>query len=308
MEESDVNTPESGTVMTNTPDDQSASQPPSPQDPTVPVDQWSPTPEAGASPAAGAAPAASAQPQYVAPQQYVGQQQFGQLQAAQAGQPGYVQPQYAAVPGQPQFAGQVVGAPVGGYLPPSPSGGTAIAAGILALLGVIHMLVLFFAAVGANEADLPEGFAPWITFQAAEAAISMVLLGVGGVMLLMRKALGRYLVYAGCLVHAAAWVVSYAATRQFLDDVALNSQMSEAYQAGLGIGFFIFLIFPLVTLGLAMAPSTGRWLDYAKPAVAVPGVVPQQPYAPGQFGQPQQMPQQGVQQPGVPPQQPPYTG
>ncbi|MFZ2512695.1 MAG: hypothetical protein WAW85_16565 [Gordonia sp. (in: high G+C Gram-positive bacteria)] len=212
------------------------------------------------------------QPTWAQPQPH--QQSYPQQSYPQQSYPqqSYPQQPYAQQPylGHPQFAGQPY--PSGPPVAPGPSAVTARIAAVLALLGVIHMVVLLISTLGA---ELPDDVAAHVdhssfdfanTMQLIGAIVVGVLLAAGGVMLLLRNAIGRWLVSAGCMIHIIVWVLLGLWLHSFLSDAAAEAgvQLDSAFAAGTGLGWFLVLIFPLVTLVLANVTSTARWLAAAQ--------------------------------------------
>ncbi|MBF6328595.1 hypothetical protein [Nocardia transvalensis] len=148
------------------------------------------------------------------------------------------------------------GYPVYGYpAPPKAGGGTAITGGILALL---QGLLWSAAAVGGafgTRSDVRSGAGHLVI-----DFVLLILLGVvaalflsGSVLLLARRGVGRVLVIMAAvlvMLGLAGWAVFVAATEPFeKSDVAFMAVF-------LTIGF----TFHVITLCLAAARSTGRWI------------------------------------------------
>lgn len=204
------------------------------------------------------------------------------------GAPGYPpQPGHPVPPGYPAPYGYPAPAPGGyGYPPPprQPSGGTAITAGILSILGglvsvfmAISMVVLATAssensltsgaalATGArrrgsrssssgSDIDIDfdfDGFAGGHILMAIAYAILALVLLTGGFMLLRRSGTGRTMVIIGCV---GTLVVSI-----------------------FGLDFLV-VVFALATLILAAIGPTKRWIDAGRMPVPVAGGYGQPPY------------------------------
>jgi hypothetical protein len=206
--------------------------------------------------------------------------------------------------------------------PPRPaSGGTAITAGVLAILGGLWALVSMiggFAIASLDSSDLEystynsaDGYSSgtytlpdWLgTYGIIIALVNLVvavLLIVGAILLFTKKSAGRFMVAGGCglviLIGVAGIIVG-----------AVMSADIEGGMGGIAVGGvigFIALVPAIATLVLALVPPTGRWCAQDKvqvggyPPVSPPGGFPQagQPGQPGNFGQPggfgQQPPQQ----------------
>jgi hypothetical protein len=138
-----------------------------------------------------------------------------------------------------------------------PSGGTAITAAVLALLGAFSAIFTVVQNIGffVNDPVL----SAWPLWQQGIAsAIELITLGVGSILLLLRKHIGRALVVTGCAVHLLQGVIPFG-------------------------GFWtigrvsLFVLIPAIaTLILVLLPHTARWCDWGRrPAPAVPdGAVP----------------------------------
>lgn len=209
--------------------------------------------------------------------------------------------------------------PVYANVPSAPSGGTAITAGVLAILGG---LVAAFGAIGAFAATavvataddqlselssqygspstgLPDWFGGYLIGSGIVNLVVAGLLVVGAIMLFIKKSVGRFLVIAGCALVIVARVVELIATSSLAEDLPGDSLgMGAALSA-------LVLVFPIATLVLAAIPPTARWCAQATaPAAAYPqagGYGPPQQFGQQQFGQAPQ--QQFGQQPGQAPQQ-----
>ncbi|GEM33625.1 hypothetical protein NN3_46320 [Nocardia neocaledoniensis NBRC 108232] len=137
---------------------------------------------------------------------------------------------------------------------PAPSGGTAITAGVLALFGGIASVVagvlaiVVFAAHGDDKTfqrNLIELGGSHITPSlAVVVGCISVLVGavlfVGAIMLCQRSMVGRWMVVGSCVV-----VV--------IGDVAVAGIEVQPPSYG--------LVFPIITLILAMVPATSKWLN-----------------------------------------------
>ncbi|GAC57972.1 hypothetical protein GOHSU_28_00270 [Gordonia hirsuta DSM 44140 = NBRC 16056] len=223
------------------------------------------------------------QQSYPGPQPYPGQQQFpgqqpypGQSYPGQQPYPGQSYPGQPAYPGQPYPAAQqypnqpqFAGGPYPGTPPTGgPSGVTSRIAAILALLGVIHMLVLLVNTAGASVDDISGLTASQVdsietlnTAQLVTAILVGLLLAAGGVLMLLRNVIGRWLVIGGCVLDIIVWLVVGIWLQQVLSDVSDRPgvELDTAYATGMGIAWFIVLLFPIVTLVLALVPSTTKW-------------------------------------------------
>lgn len=207
-------------------------------------------------------------------------------------------PQYPQQVGYPAY-------PTGAAGAQSVSGGTAIAAGVLACLGavwsLISLLILLFGFGLIGSA--PTGFVV-VFFVGLIANLALTgLLGAGGVMMFMKKPIAKWLVVGGCGVAIGTQLLGLI--------VGLAMSAGSGFGGGPvvgSIGLQIALMIPaIVTLVLALLPMTGQWLAQGKqPAAAqvyaTPGGYPQQ--TPQSGGYPRQAPQSGgYPQQGQPPRQ-----
>lgn len=196
-------------------------------------------------------------------------------------------------------------APYGNTRPPG--GGTAITAGILALLGCVVGIVGLISGVVAvvNFHDYNDVFNDSVysgfeyeTFLYARLACLVILaplLGIGGVMLLMRRRTGRSMVIIGCLVAIVLSIGSLVTNGALLGSIgALDGRTAGVSLIGAAIG----LIFPVTTLILAAVGATVRWID-ARATTSAPAYG----YPPNPYGQPNHYAQPN---PYGQPQYPPY--
>jgi hypothetical protein len=151
-------------------------------------------------------------------------------------------------------------APNNGYpaAEPKPSGGTAITAGVLAVLGG---LVALTGVVGGliKWASLDSPFIPALI----GLVISALLIGLllpGGILLLLRKPAGRMLTIDG----SALAIVLYAAF--FLMTLLGAGQPAIAGFATVGgLAALLFMVPAIATLVLAIAKPTASWVGTATP-------------------------------------------
>lgn len=142
---------------------------------------------------------------------------------------------------------------------PSYSGATAKTMAVLALLGGIANLVL--AAVWAfalgdavsEQNTLPSWYHGTFYVVAAGLVIVAGALLTGAAMTFNRKRFGPQIVAAGCVLRIAVFFGDLAAT------------LAAAREGGLGLYgspalYLSGLVFPVITLVLALLPSTKRWL------------------------------------------------
>jgi len=178
--------------------------------------------------------------------------------------PGYpqgnpAQPYYQQ--GHPQPGGYS-----GGYPPlmqsAPPSGGTAITAGVLALLGgLAHFFGGAAQALGLSAMmhDSPAG--DWGSLVAVVTLniIAGALMLPGALALLLRKRVGRWLIAAGCGISIFSALINIMLTP--------DSFGEYSYARGVGADL-VGVFFAIVTITLALAPSTTTWLAAKKNAVA----------------------------------------
>lgn len=161
-----------------------------------------------------------------------------------------------------------------------PSAGTAIAAGALAVLGAVHRLLSAVLAVGLflflgtgselfREADRP--LRTTLLISAPIFLVIGVLLVVGGIQLLRRSTIGRTIVVTACTADIAYGIVEFAIVKV----VAASSE--DLVLIGSPVLMTVGLVFPVITIGLAMAAATTRWLEYDDSrSSASPGIRPEQ--------------------------------
>ena len=173
--------------------------------------------------------------------------------------------------------------------PAQPSGGTAITAGVLAavggLLGLgITAVSLFFliaiASIGSNFDRSDVEFLDSIFGILAIGLVAVVIIGLvlgivlsallitGAVLLFRRRMLGRWLVVSGCAVA----IVSNLMTSVFTTAVTSDDWYSPEGVVSALLG----LAFPIITMVLALLPSTTAWIR-AEQGRAVPQHFPQYP-------------------------------
>ncbi|GCA97370.1 MULTISPECIES: hypothetical protein [Mycobacteriaceae] len=179
--------------------------------------------------------------------------------------------------------------PVPPAAPAQPRGGTAITAGVLAALGGLLSLgitavSLFFliviASIGSNfdRSDvefldsifgvLAIGLVAVVIIALVLGTLLSVLLIAGAVLLFRRKMLGRWLVVSGCAVA----IVSNLMTSVFTTAVTSDDWYSPEGVVSALLG----LAFPIITMVLALLPSTTAWIR-AEQGRAVPQHFPQYP-------------------------------
>ncbi|AXB45136.1 hypothetical protein [Amycolatopsis albispora] len=178
------------------------------------------------------------QPQY---QQYPG---TGGQPAQYPNSGGYpAQPYPAAPPAYP------------GAMQPKPSGGTAITAGVLAVLGALWGL---FSAISTIVvlADFG-GELPVISMIGIGLiGVEAVLLLVGGILIFVKKPAGRWMVIAGCALALVSSVLAIVNTSIVASEVGASGAV-----VGGTMGMAVIVALPAIaTLVLAAVPPTGRYL------------------------------------------------
>jgi hypothetical protein len=210
-----------------------------------------------------------------APGQYPGSDGFPQ-------QPG----QY---PGMPQYPGGVDAA-----VAQKPSGGTAIAAGVLGILGALFGVI--FAILNFTSTKVLSGSRfEWLAWmQGVAYTIEVLTLGPGSILLFVRKTAGRWLVLTGSVVQLVQAIVALIALLSM--GLHASADVSGAEAAGATTGGLLIMLTPAVaTAILTLLPVTGRWLAWGRqesvqpygqpPAYGPPSVPPGYGQPPG-FGQP----------------------
>ena len=147
-----------------------------------------------------------------------------------------------------------------------PSGGAAITAGVLAVLGAIAAILLAVYGIGemasiGSDSDAADGI--WMLWLLSLAAVlEVITLGWGSVLLFMRHPGGRRLVAAGCLAHILmVSIVASGIIAMASDDPADPSLTDEII--GLVTVGILMLIPAIVTLIVVLTPATGQWLRWS---------------------------------------------
>jgi len=142
----------------------------------------------------------------------------------------------------------------------------AVTAAILGLLGALWMLVLLVWTVGGSVVSM-RGFVDPISVEVALVVLLIVvslavtiLLVVGAVGVLRRREGGSKALVIGC-VGAAVWAV-ISLVVGFLPWVHLGVFMWLSSVALVALTL-LTVVFAMVTLALAAAPPTKRWLGYS---------------------------------------------
>jgi hypothetical protein len=197
---------------------------------------------------------------------------------------------YQQYPGAGGYPAQYPGAQ------PQPSGGTAITAGVLAVLGGLWHLV---SLVGSIVIMTGAGAVPFVIISAVlSAAISGCLI-TGGILLFLKKPAGRL----STIIGSGLAILMYVASAVFV----LAAPRSAGVAVGGGVAVLVFSAPAIATLVLAIVKPTARWVGKVEPVAPLtpPGYPPQQ-YPGQQYSQPGQQyppsPPYGQQYPPPPPQ------
>ncbi len=136
-----------------------------------------------------------------------------------------------------------------------PSGVTAWTAGVLAMLGGTFWAGLAVHTVG-DLATTPHHQASneWLTL--AGPVLAMALLWPGSILLLLGKLVGRWLIAIGCSVVIAMMIVLH-----FEASYLRNIFGLPYFFFGDAKAVFVFTLFPVVTMVLALTPATRRWIQ-----------------------------------------------
>jgi hypothetical protein len=218
--------------------------------------------------------------------------QSGGTPAAPQGAPAYQAAPYPE-PAYPTGGYPAAGYPTAGY-PQSggfpaqpPSGGTAITAGVLAILGALWAIAMaginFTAISEINDGSIPASVNWVIWMQAVVAIFEVLTLGPGAILLFMRKPVGRWLVIAGCALHITQGIVAAVGLLSSGVLSADNSSSdSSTYRASFAVGgifgLIVVLIPAIATLILASVPLTGKWCAWGKQPANVQSYSVQPPY------------------------------
>ncbi|MBU3060199.1 hypothetical protein KO481_01485 [Nocardia sp. NEAU-G5] len=144
------------------------------------------------------------------------------------------------------------------------SGGTAIAAGVLASLGAVGqvfggLVQVVLATTQGNEIDGMYNISWYPAYMLVIGALAVVcgaLLAMGAIGLFRRSQMGRMLVLAGC---ALAILIGIAGI-----GVAITGGVVVSASGRLGlVGGSFGLVFPIATIVLTVLPATTRWLAQA---------------------------------------------
>lgn len=171
---------------------------------------------------------------------------------------------------------------------PPPSGGTAITAAVLSILGTlagVWQAILGFVIVAQGQLGLGLTLGIGGTFTCG-------LLGAGAATVFVRKPIARWLITAGCAVAvvmiAVLMVVLGVLGQSSIEaDPRVDEDVDGAYLAGYLAVLGLLTAIPAIATGvLALLPLTRRYLEWNRQLQGPP------PYGPPQPWQQQQPPQQ----------------
>ncbi|WP_218719218.1 hypothetical protein [Nocardia sp. MH4] len=168
------------------------------------------------------------------------------------------------------------------------SGGTAVVAAALALLGgiagAVGVLFGLFRMVRSETGVFGWGIAPgWVSVVSGATllvdVLSAVSLSVGAILLFRRRGAGPTLVALGSVGTLGAYVVTAMSTAvqllqydlpigRHLDAVLGQSVFNGLFSVERSVPWMVsvlLLVFPVVTFVLAVLPSTRRWCKAARP-------------------------------------------
>lgn len=183
------------------------------------------------------------------------------------GQPGY--PQQPVWPQQPGYPGAQPPYGPPPVRPTGPSGTTAIMAAVLAGLGGLSNLTtsvidLFGLMVAHHDDGLSGGVMVTLILIILLNSVGALSMLAGSATLVQRKIIGRWLVIVGCAATILACLVGIV----LYGFMPAPSSSPGSLAASVG-----GLVFPTLTLVLALLPSTTRWIE-AKPNPIAPQYYP----------------------------------
>jgi hypothetical protein len=188
------------------------------------------------------------------------------------------QPHY---PGQQPYPGQPPQVPSGqfpaqpypqapypsGPLPPQkPSGGTAITAGVLAVLGGL-LFLLFTVATIIGLANL-RSVLPIQVIGLVEYAVVAGTLLPGGILLFLKKPAGRMLTIIGCGISIVGIAVNLVLVFTGVGEIGTG------FGRGVVLGALLVIVPAVATLVLAIVKPTARWCGVGEPQVIHSGISP----------------------------------
>lgn len=142
---------------------------------------------------------------------------------------------------------------------PKASGGTAIAAGVLAAIGgawhLINLILLLTTLGGTSTMHTT------VVVTIVGDIVLPLLLISGCVLLFMRRSIGRTLVAAGSVAAIAMFVINAVLTLSAAADKVDSVGVSTGTMVGIGGITVVILSIPaIVTLILVLLPATARWI------------------------------------------------
>jgi hypothetical protein len=150
------------------------------------------------------------------------------------------------------------------------SGGTGIAASVLALLGAARRLVGAIVAIGVfavlGDDMMRATEAPNRTILLISIPILLAIgtaLLVGGIQLLRKRLAARTLIVTACSVDIAYAVIEFVAVKALASSLDMIAVGSPAL-------LISAVIFPIITIALTMNSSTARWLDHGSAGFGQP--------------------------------------
>lgn len=179
-------------------------------------------------------------------------------------QPGYPpQPGHPQQPVIPVLSGNVGEPQANAVAAGEPSGVTGITAAVLAAFGAVAGLgsgvlaAIAIAAAATSSAASGREVAVLISVLVLNCGFGLMN-AIGAVMLYERKMRGRRLVVGACALAILSTLILFVAT----------ATEASSYGQARGIYAVVTLIFPIVTLVLALLPSTGAWIEAKQKPVA----------------------------------------
>jgi len=148
---------------------------------------------------------------------------------------------------------------------PRPGGGTAITAGVLAILGGLWYLISLGAAIVGMAVGATGIF---VIIFSALCAVAAICLVTGGIGLFLKKPAGRPSTILGCAFALVQCAMS--GTLVLIADGVTFVETSEVAGISGWAALVITAIPAIVTLVLALAKSTVRWVGQAEPASPLP--------------------------------------
>jgi hypothetical protein len=188
---------------------------------------------------------------------------------------------YQQYPGTGGYPAQYPGSP------PPPSGGTAITAGVLAILGGIwHVISLIGMVVILSRG----GVTMFVIVNGVLSAIIAGCLIAGGILLFMKKPAGRMSTVLGSGLAILTYVLAAVLVLVAAGSDGSGTAETAGIAVGGGVTVLIFSAPAIATLVLALVKPTARWVGRAEPVAPLtpPGYPPQQ--YPGQQYPGQQYP------------------